>query len=445
MSDIVNKNSALFNSFLFIALIQAAFLLYAIFSHHTFTTDSFEYIQQGKNILRHGSFYCGNYEDVIKDQSLYSRRSPGYAVFLIITTLFFKINLLTLFIQSILSLLNIYVTFRILTLVSAARINKWVYLAMFVFFPSQFIYASTFMSEIPFQTSVLLSIYFLLLFEKSGNISRLYLSQLFVAAAYLFKPIAVFLWIPMILYSITIKSENRSAQHLALLSLAHVSLISLFMFFNYKNSGVAEYSGIGRKVLINYTIPSVLSKTHSAAYALAQVDSFEQTLSNESYIHQCAQTDLFISNILFTQPVDFISTQLSGIPLFFLETCRWDLALWREGYENLHLLPSLKKVFLEEGRNGIANSIKKWPVVFMIYYFLVVVATIFIFILFIKGLFSTGISLRTKFFLSLIICYFALLTGPSASARFRLPVFPAIVILAMAGLNRRSGIKTKHL
>ncbi len=413
---------------------QLLFLLYAAISQHTHTRDSAEYLQQANNIIHHASFYCGDYDVAEKDLSLYSRRPPGYALFLIITTLFLQVNWLALLFQAALSVFNIYIGYKILRMVSPQKSRAWSYFIMFLFFPAQFIYGGAYMAEIPFQSSLLLCIFFLLRFEESNQVNKLYTSHLFAALAYLIKPIAIFIWLLILFFSITSKSENRTSQHLALLAFFHFVLIGAFFTANYMHSGIAEYSGIGRKVIINYTVPAVLTYSYGEETARHKIDSLQESVSHLPYVMQCVQTDNFIRTTLLTRPLDFLYIQLSGITGFFLESCRWDLEMWLHGAEEAGRRPSLISAWKANGLSGINQIFQKWSAIFTLYYLLVFVASLLIFLFFIRGVFSSGIRRRFKVFLLLIIAYFMLLTGPSASARFRLPVFPLIAIMAVAGI-----------
>ncbi|MBK9400485.1 MAG: hypothetical protein IPN36_06365 [Bacteroidetes bacterium] len=419
--------------FLILIMVQIVFLTYAIFNNHHFTNDSVEYLNQAGNLIEHGSLYCGDYNVLEKDPGLYSRRPPAYAVFLLMTTFFLHLNLGALLIQCFLSVFNIYMGFKILQLIFTGKAPLLRYVFLFLVFPTQFIYAVTYMSEIPFQTALLLSIFFLLRFEKSGYYKNLYLSHLFLALTYLFKPITLFLWLGLILYTITIKSDHRGSKHLTLLGLGHFLLLGFFFLNNFALTGIAEYTSIGRKVVLNYNIPAVLSRAYGEEVAQHKMDSVQNEMTGMPYVMQCVYTDNFIRNTLLTRPFDFSLTHALGVPRFFLESGRWDLELWYKGKDEAGTLPSLKSSFKKEGIRGLTDIIRTWPVLYSVYYILVIAGTIFIFIFFVKGIFSPLISRRHRFLFLFIIFYFVLLTGPSASSRFRLPVFPLIAIVAIAG------------
>lgn len=421
--------------FLIIAT-QLFFFSYSQVHQHTQTADSGEYIHLAKNLVDYGVIYSGDYTAAPKDLSLYSRRTPGYPIFLILTKILFNSDFLPLLLQCLLSIFNIFLGYKIAKQILLENSNMHLFLLFFLFFPSQYIYATLYMSEILFQTSLLGCIYYLLKFETSGQFKYFYIYQILLAIAYLIKPVALFLWLGYILYGIIFHNNRGMAARQLAMTLFHILIIGGFFIKNYRQTGIAEYSGIGRKLLINYNMPALISSYENEETSRNRLDSLQLSMSHQSYASQCANIDLFIRNEVTNHPLHFIALQSYGSVKFFLETGRWDLELWRRGHQHLDDIPSLKKQFTTKGFSGILEELKKWNSIYLIYYVFVIITSITLFILFIKNLFRTSILRRHQFLLVATIIYFALLTGPSASARFRLPIFPILVILSMAGFQK---------
>lgn len=415
---------------------QLFFFTYAQINQHTKTADSDEYIFQAKNLIDYGTTYSGDYTSSNLDVSLYDRRTPGYPIYLILTKIIFHSDFLPLFLQCILSLLNIFIGYKILKQISPDTKKTYLYLFFFLFFPSQFIYATVFMSEILFQTSILLCLYSLLQFEKSGKFKYYYIHHLLLALAYIIKPVAIFLWLGHSLYSIIVHNKRGIAVRQIAAALFHVILLGSFFLKNYNQTGIAEYSGIARKLMINYNMPALLTFYEDETYAKNKIDSLQYSLRNESYASQCANIDFFIRKEVSSHPIHFLLLQGYGSLKLLLETGRWDLELWRVGYENIEKSPSLKNAYSNNGMSGVFHEINLWPIPYLIYYCFVILATIVLFLLFVKSLFNKSLIRRHKLLLLATVIYFALLSGPSASARFRLPVFPILVVLALSSFNK---------
>jgi Dolichyl-phosphate-mannose-protein mannosyltransferase len=422
--------------FLIIAT-QLFFFGYSQIHQHIKTADSDDYIYLAQNIVDYGVIYSGDYTTESKNLSLYSRRTPGYPIYLILTKIIFNSDFLPLLLQCILSIFNIFLGYKIAKLIISDTSKTYLYLLFFLFFPSQFIYATLFMSEILFQTSILLVLYYLLKFESEGHYKYFFIYQLFLAVAYLIKPVALFLWLGYILYGVIYHNNRGVASRQIAMTLFHLMVIGCFFIKNYQRTGIAEYSGIGRKLLINYNMPALISFYENENYAKNRIDSLQLSIAFQTYASQCANIDLFIRSEVSNHPLHFIALQSYGSVKFLLETGRWDLELWKNGHQHHDNTVSLKQQFASEGIAGLMQELKKWNFIYLIYYALVILTTISLFILFIKSLFNTSILRRHKFLLVATILYFALLTGPSASARFRVPIFPILVILSITTFQNK--------
>ena len=88
-------------------IVQAGVLGFAWTKGHVYTQDSFEYLQQAENLLREGHWSCGTATDTAADESLWSRRPPGYALFILLTSLGLNFPLMTLLVQGVLSVFNL--------------------------------------------------------------------------------------------------------------------------------------------------------------------------------------------------------------------------------------------------------------------------------------------------------------------------------------------------
>ncbi len=54
---------------------------------------------------------------------------------------------------------------------------------------------------------------------------------------------------------------------------------------------------------------------------------------------------------------------------------------------------------------------------------------------FVKFVFNKKVNLSIRSALAILIIYMAIVTGPSASARFRLPIFPLLVVTFVITMN----------
>lgn len=419
--------------FLIPVIIQAFFLYTSISGNHTTTRDSQEYLNQAYNILHHQTFYCGEPGQPVTDVTYYSRRPPGYGVFILITSLFLTFPALTLIIQSILSIFNIYLTYVIAKALKPDFKHGWVIVLLISAYFPQFILAATFMTEIPFQTAILLSAVYLLRYERAdGAFRHLYLHHFFIFCAYMFKPIAGLLWVLSAFYLVITQNESRSVVRLSILSFMHLVVMVFSMMRNYHYTGIAEGSSIPHKVFVNYNVNKLLQEAYGPETATSMMDSLQHEMHNQPYPIQSAIADQFIRHQLSQHKLAYLKIHLLGMIKFFIDPGRWEIEVWKNGWQAAEHPPSLKEAF---EKNGISGMIRESgsTVVAMTLLSLLSATTIFIFI--IRWFFSRNIALNNKLFIAGIVLYFSFMTGPSASGRFRIPVMPLLLAAAAIGLS----------
>lgn len=413
-------------------IVQAVVLGFAWSSGHVYTHDSFEYLQQAENILKEGHWSCGTASETAADKSLWSRRPPGYALFIIITSLGLNFPLLTLLLQGTLSVFNLTFAIHLFT-ITTKRAPPAILIAMFyLFFPSQFIYGAQYMTEIPFQTCLLGGTYFLSRFLEIGTDRNFLLQQFCWAGAYLLKPVAVFIWIPVLFYFLVIR---RSAHHRTLFlsgALIHLLITGFIIMNNRHHSGVTEYSSIGTKLLLNYNLPSIIKSVVGVDACNRYMDSLQFELGTLDY---ASQRNIILQETIqqyTNHPGATFIAHGKGLIRFFLEPCRWDIQLLLEGMNPETPEESLGDVWKKFGVIETGKQVLRWNPVYLTYTVLTALSATGLLILFVLSLLNRTTPLRAQYLLAVLVIYIAVLTGPSASARFRLPVFPMMVIIAAA-------------
>ena len=72
----------------------------------------------------------------------------------------------------------------------------------------------------------------------------------------------------------------------------------------------------------------------------------------------------------------------------------------------------------------------------MIYFVLNIVVNLLVFAAFMKFMFSKDLPVKLRGCIGSIVLYIAIATGPSAAARFRLPVFPILKVTFVVVAHR---------
>lgn len=419
--------------------LQLFFLITAVSTNHTGTRDSQEYLNQAYNILHHQTFYCGDPGLPVTDVTLYSRRPPGYGLFILLTSFFLTIPLLTLLVQCLLSVFNLYLAYVITCELNPNFKSGWLIVLLGSTFPSQFIMATTYMTEIPFQTVILLSaVYMLRYVRPDGTFRHLYLHHLCIFCAYMLKPIAGLLWVLSAFYLVFTQNESRSIIRISVLSFLHLTVMAFAMFRNFHYTGIAEGSSIPHKVVVNYNLSKLLTEVYGPERSAIIMDSLSREIEGEPYPIQSAIADQYLRDQLSLHTFSYLKIHATGMFNFFIDPGRWEVEVWNHGWEAAEQPPSLTNAFR---KNGITGLFQTGGAVIVALTLLSLFTAALIFVLTLRWFFSKQVSLNNKLFIAGISIYFAFMTGPSASGRFRIPVYPLLVATAAMGISLSGSTK----
>jgi hypothetical protein len=397
-----------------VVVIHVSFFSIAVQKKNFTTKDSLEYLWQSQNIKSSGSWYAGDLTQEI-NPALYNQRPPVYGAFLSLLNVDIALNniYLLLFIQLGISLLTIFISVQFVKLFLGEEWNRLWLLIPLVFFPSQFVYSNMVMSETLLQLFVLLAIYFIARLIKYSQMKDLWWSQWSVAIAMAIKPIMwMFPFVAMV--SFLIHFFNKKVKLIALITfIIPFTTIALFMGYSHAKTGIWEFSSIQRKLMINYNSYAILKDVFNEEEAVKTISEFQNSVDSLPYVEKCQRIDEFNRELLFSHPMSAIKAELSGIFRFFVGHPRWDLEAFSYG--------SLNEV------NSYQLSFEFKSLTYSVYLFSCALVGFILLIAFLKFIFSRHISYSLRGCIASIVIYFAIVTGPSASTRFRLPVFPVLM------------------
>ncbi len=417
--------------FLFTAVIvmilHAAFFIYALKQNNLcLHPDSSEYLNQRDNLLEHGSFYQGNTHEPHR-WYLETRRPPLTGIVLAaikqistsdIAILIFQ-NLLSCFVMIILlkALKEHYPDFNLLLLIP-----------FLMFFPAQMIYTNFIMAEILFQALIGVGLFFLLQGEK-----KMFVFFLFITLAAFVKPVLYLFWIPALITLFAFRKTFRLKLFHFLGAGLMASAVLLFSWFNYQRTGVFAFSSAAESFLPDYVVLPVVQYAVGKEKALAMHASIQQTAQQEkSYPeHHHALTSESI-RILNDYPFTTTFLWMKGVLLFFTDPGRWDVLTFQnkkpeehqEGFFHIMKSQGIIKAFdhLMNQDTGLT--------VFTLVGTLMNGFLLFSFLFFLK---DEHYPFLFRLMAGMIVFYLALMTGPIGSARYRVSVFPVLLMALPSG------------
>jgi hypothetical protein len=157
--------------------------------------------------------------------------------------------------------------------------------------------------------------------------------------------------------------------------------------------------------------------------AYAEIDSVQKVATVLPYPEQVKLINTFCRNRIVEHPFRYISLHFYGAWRFFMDPCNWELNhFFQAGSVQEHM-----KNTAEPSSNPLVTPLNSnW--LLMLYTGISVLANLLLLLAFLIAILLKNTDSKFRVFLAVIVLYFAFMTGPSASSRFRLPVFPVLLV-----------------
>ncbi len=415
----------------FLLLIHLIFFIAQLFLQNYEMSDSKDYLWMAQNISK-GELYCGDLNSPI-NPDLYTKRPPGYPIFLFFAQNIINHPFFILFLQNVFSFLSLlWVRNSLLQYGNKEKFDKY-FLLFSLFSPAQFIYANMIMSEIFFQFIIVGMFLQLLYFVQKKKHKYLLYYHLLLSIGLLTKPILFPFAFISIFYVLYLVFRNKKYKYLGY-SIIPIIIIFLYLNYNESKTGVRHFSSIQKINLIDYNINYYLVSSKGEEYA----DSVVSKIKAESN-----KIDEYAKNYTFTMQKgkEIITNNFLSYTLYHIKGS-WRLFL-DPGRFDLSTFLGLEK---EQGK-GIFHRLNTsgWLAT-MRYIFsqniilLLGLALIFTFN-FIKtiSLFffakNVKIPLEIRIFVILLLLYFAGVTGSIAASRFMVPMLPMLIGISSIELS----------
>lgn len=425
---ILKKSASQFYfTILFVVLIHSAFFLYALKQNNFYLQpDSSEYLNQRDNLLEDGSFYQGKPEEPHR-WYLETRRPPLTGI---VFAAIKKISASDVAILVFQNLLSCCVLIYLLRNVNSRfpDFNLLLLIPFLIFFPAQMIYTDFIMAEILFQALICAAVFLLLQGKKN-----LIWFFVFITMAAFVKPVIYLFWVPafilLFVYRNTLQLKWFDFSGLALMAIA----VFLFSWFNYQRTGVFAFSSASESFLPDYVALPVMHYAEGKEKAIELHESIQQNAQmnirypeyHRSLINQSI-------DVVKTYPITTAVLWIKGIMVFFTDPGRWDILAFMNRkppeHQNgfFHVLKS----------QGIHQAIKHLTsqgvglTVFTLAGILINGLLFFCFLIFMK---DERYSFLFRLMAALIVFYIAFITGPIGSARYRVAVFPILLMALPSG------------
>jgi 4-amino-4-deoxy-L-arabinose transferase-like glycosyltransferase len=420
---------------LFITALHILFFVLALNYNGIITPDSEDYLWQAENIKTSGSFYATNPGAPLKID-YYSKRPPLYALLIIAITAIVDTPFAVLFVQNLLSIFCAWLVYTLLTKhFRVKRAGLWAGL-LFALFPNQLMYANMVMSEIWLEAFVLLAFYSFIKHFETGKLKWVYINQAVLALALLTKPVMVYFWVINIILFLIIGIQTRR-YWLPLTVLVLPLVVALWSAKNKADTGYYHYSSITHVNLKDYNTKYFLFDKYGANYG----DSIITIIDNKAnsipgYATRCRYIKDTCSKIILSDIPTYGKFHAKGMINFMADPGRYDYVNFFKipQEDGLGLLHYISKGNVQELKQFISTQ----PLGLIIMLLVQMLANGLVLLLVLAFVFLRAMPLWPKIYLIALGGYVWFLTGPIGSARFKMPVYPLIIIAAVLVVSHLS-------
>jgi hypothetical protein len=423
-------------------LVIEGYAFYHSFHHPEtiYTGDSIEYKMAAQNLLDHHTLYAGKLGKEI-NPALYSRRPPGYPIFIVISKIISNSDFLIIFLQFLLNLISLLIFIKILSLKETGRTSAFLLMLIFIIYPAQRIYTHFIMAEILLQTLLLSGLFFIIKFFRSKRLSDLFAYNIILAISVLVKPVMLYFWIVNLFFHLGLLKFFRR-RIILLFPLIILAVITVWSLRNCLITDYYHFSSIKSFNLLYYNVNSFLSNHYGVDYARKLIEEIDSVTQQMSLAERTEYVEQRSYEILSKHWISYSVYHLRGMAFFFFDPGRFDLyQYWgmnnRKGFFNY---------ISQYGVAGIPLLLHEIPTNILIMLFFIFILNMLLLFGSIGYLIFVPNERNLKLFIGIIVGYFALLTGPLGASRFRLPIFPYLLLSSIWGFEyfRKHYFKKQH-
>lgn len=413
----------------------------------THGTDSEQYTILAENLQQHGVFSLNTEPPFVPD----GFRTIGYPLFLATVKSIFQTFYVAVVLQMFLVLVSAYLIWRI---AQKLNLEKWSFLPPLIFLadPAVLFYSLFLLSDTLFNFLLVCSVWFFVKAIQEKNqkqeLLNFSLTGLWVGLAVLVRPIAIFLPSVFIFAYILLRfpfSLKKIMLEMAVLLGCLGLVVAPWLIRNQLTFHTWQLSSVGPVTFFEFTVPEFIEQNGGLKVAETREQFHEElnVITNDLVIDMRKTGDMMKivkrelrgrwgEYILFhlQKTTPFVYTSSAKIFIVGTEPLRSNATLWQMTSYPTTVSGIATPTWLE-------FKIRAVQAIFLlerlIWFTLFLLATLSPFL----------VKTKEKRFAALVCCafmaYFALLTGPVANERYRLPAVPFLGISLALVLSDRLG------
>lgn len=436
MKKLIGKKDLKF--ILFLIFVHAIFFTMALLYKRIYNGDSFEYVYMALNIKEKGWFYSGNPALPVVTEYL-TLRPPVYPAILLLVYAFVINNWVVIVLQNIVSILNILMLRRTMRVLGYKRKYDYIFLALVMLYPAQFIHANTIAPDIILQTCTLLYFHQFVMLVKEKDWKYAFFMSITLIVGFMVKPVLYpFSWVHCILLLAIATKFKLGLLRFSVISVVPIVALMLYMSWNHARTGKTHFSSTQsfNAIYYYYFYFSDKNGMGEAKVFLHQerekLDSIPVFKDRYDYANEKGMS-LLKANFL-----PYMSYHLMHSARLLVNPGKgeMDLFIGRETLGGLYTAPneSFGAAIKKNGVNGLNQYVRANPTLA-----LAVIVALFNFLRLIGlaiFLFNRKTSIWIRLFVAGFICYFVITAGPIENTRYFIPVSLIAIGAAALGFQR---------
>ncbi|MCW3123196.1 MAG: hypothetical protein JWQ38_2688 [Flavipsychrobacter sp.] len=422
-----------------VALVHVVFFLLACCYKRIYMGDSFEYIYEALNIKQYSFFYSGNPALPIEPEYM-TQRQPLYPLFLLGVYLFTVNNWIVIFLQNILSVVNIYYSRKVLARLGYDKKYDWLLLLLVLAYPSQFINANTVAPDILLQTFTLLYFGSCVSFFQKKDIKYAVWMSLALIAGMMVKPVLYpFVLVHVLIVIIIAVMQKVKMQRPVLIAVVPLCAAMLYSYSNYLRTDKFHFTSNQsfNAIFYYYTWYSHKDGTDSASSFLAHersvINAIPEYRDRYDYGNERGM------QLLKANFIPYMAFHLKNSARMFIEPGKAEIDLFTGKLTYGRLYNKEQTGFFatykKEGLSGMGTYVCNNPSMPLV--IVVLLFNLLRLVGFVVFLFKRNIHWVVRSFVFVLVAYFAVAAGPIANTRYFLPVSLIVIGCAVMGLMNK--------
>ncbi len=421
-------------------LLHGLFFLFAYRAGNIYlTVDSTEYLNQADNIKYHASWYAGKW-DQPHDDFLETRRPPLYASFLFLVKSVVDNDYFVLALQNLISIFCLLLAYYLAQFIANKEINPFYFLMPLLFFATQFIYANMIMADVLFQLCLMSAVFFFYRFAVNGKAHGFLWFNIMIALAILTKPVMYLFWVVIAVVTLLLYAKNNLKLKNTFYSAIPFAVVMLLSFYNYRQTGLFHYSSVNQKFISEYgAYLSVGERGNEVAQnkidsLLAVAKAQPDFKSYSTYLDEESET-------LIKQNFGrFVMAQTKGMLQFFIDHGRWDLYAFFINPDYVQK-KGIQYYFRQDGLTGVFIYLKTFNLLLLVYLIFTTAVNIFLAYTLFRFFLRTRTNYVLRLMIACLIFYQAIFTSVVGCSRYRMAIYPMLLIATGIFLADRDSMK----